>query len=539
MDNLLLHPLPPPGHNPYQLLRVYSYYRTLLGSLLILLFQNKVAPNVLGVEDEGLFFYTACIYTLLNFVSMVWLWRARNLPSPVVIFAFLLLDITAINLMMHASGGVASGLGYLVLIAVAAAGILLKGELAISVAALACIAIISESLYRFFYNTLDHNSLFSAASLGVLIFIITIAFQHLTRKVQASAEEARTQAIHAAHVQKLAQLILERMRTGILVFNQQHEIELCNQAAMNLLPLKPAEGGKLHLQDIPALEEKVRLWKESPRAHSPVLKVDKGLADEVRINFAPLDSDSHAETLVFVEDNRAIVQQAQQLKLASLGRLTASIAHEIRNPLGAISHASQLLGESETIPASDQRLLEIIDTQCKRVNQIIENVLQLSRRRTANPQQVNLNHWLKDFVDEYRRNRSEPVDIVLHCLSPQIVGQFDPGHLHQVLTNLCDNGLRHSLAATGKAHIMLVAGVDSKLQRPFINIVDDGPGISEANAKHLFEPFFTTENTGSGLGLYLSKELCEANQAFIQFRRTPDGSSCFHIQLAHAERALG
>lgn len=538
MDNLLLNPLPPPGHNPYQLLRAYSYYHTLLGSLLILLFQNKVAPNVLGVEDPALFFYTACTYTLLNFVSMVYLWRAKDMPSPAFIFGVLLIDLIAINLMMHASGGVTNGLGYLTLITVAAGGILLTGELALSFAALACIAVISESLYRFFYDTLNHDSLFSAASLGVLIFIIAIVFQHLTRKLLASAEEARSQAIQAAHIQKLAQLILERMRTGILVFNRHNEIELCNQSAMNLLSFRPPIAGKGDLKDIPALEEKVKLWQQSPKAHSPVLKINSGLSDEVKINFAALEPGDEAETLVFVEDNRSITQQAQQLKLASLGRLTASIAHEIRNPLGAISHASQLLGESEALPPGDQRLLEIIDAQCKRVNQIIENVLQLSRRRTAQPRQVMLNTWLKDFVADYRRSKNEPLDIVLHCLAPGITGQFDPGQLQQVLTNLCDNGLRYSLSATGKAHIMLVAGVDSKLQRPFINVVDDGPGISEENEKHLFEPFFTTENAGSGLGLYLSKELCEANQAFIQFRRTPDGSSCFHIQLAHAERAL-
>src|SRR5690606_15024195 len=191
--------------------------------------------------------------------------------------------------------------------------------------------------------------LFSAASLGVLIFIIAIVFQHLTRKLVASAEEAKSQAIQAAHIQKLARLILERMRTGILVFNRHNEIELCNQSAMNLLSFRQPASGKGDLKDIPALEEKVKLWQQSPKAHSPVLKINSGLSDEVKINFAALEPGDEAETLVFVEDNRSITQQAQQLKLASLGRLTASIAHEIRNPLGAISHASQLLGESEAL----------------------------------------------------------------------------------------------------------------------------------------------------------------------------------------------
>ena len=141
-------------------------------------------------------------------------------------------------------------------------------------------------------------------------------------------------------------------------------------------------------------------------------------------------------------------------------------------------------------------------------------------------------------MEEYKNSRAEPVDIKVICLEHNIVGQFDPGQLHQVITNLCDNGLRYSKIAGGKASVILEIGVDEKLQRPYINVIDSGPGIALENLKHLFEPFFTTENTGSGLGLFICKELCEANQAFIHYRRTEDGSSCFHIQLAHHERAL-
>jgi two-component system, NtrC family, sensor histidine kinase PilS len=322
------------------------------------------------------------------------------------------------------------------------------------------------------------------------------------------------------------------------VFNKHRGIELLNNSARNLLGLPPEQTSRLSLRDVPALDHKVTQWQQAKKQYSPILKIDNGLSDEVKINFAPLESDENTDTLIFVEDNRAIAQQAQQLKLASLGRLTASIAHEIRNPLGAISHASQLLGESETMSAHDQRLIEIINSHCKRVNQIIENVLQLSRRRMAQPQQVHLNSWIERFMEEYKNSRAEPVDLKVICLEPNIVGQFDPGQLHQVINNLCDNGLRYSKIAGGKASVTLEIGVDEKLQRPYINVIDSGPGIAPENLKHLFEPFFTTENTGSGLGLFICKELCEANQAFIHYRRTEDGSSCFHIQLAHHERAL-
>jgi len=527
-----------PGYNPHLLLRVYVYYRTLLGATLLFMFYGELAPNVLGDDNPELFKYTSIAYTLINLATLLMLWRTRILPAQKTLFAILLVDLVAINLLMHASGGVVNGLGYLTLVAVAAGAILLRGQVAIFFAAIACITLISESMYRFFYLTLSSNALFSAASLGILMFLIAFTFQYLTRKIVISAKEAQAQAQQAAHLQQLAQLILERMRTGILVFNEQNHIELANQSALSLLALNDHTERPLKLEQIPALSKRVAEWRNGKQPQSPVVKIDNGLTDEIRINFAPLQTESNRDILVFVEDNRAIAQQAQQLKLASLGRLTASIAHEIRNPLGAISHASQLLGESEEIPAHEKRLLDIINAHCKRVNQIIENVLQLSRRRTSQPRQVNLEIWLPDFVREYKSSKSDSIDIQYKCLERKVIGQFDPGQLHQVLSNLCDNGLRYSNPTTGKVRVTLIAGTDSQMQRAFIDVVDEGPGLSEGQLKHLFEPFYTTENTGSGLGLYICKELCEANQAFIHYKRTKEGKSCFHIQLAHAERAI-
>lgn len=531
-------PLITPTYNPYDLLRVYTYYRTLLGSVLLLMFQGGIAPNVLGNENPDLFFYTSTSYTLINFISLTLFWRIKFLPSQKQLFGQLCIDLLAITLLMHSSGGVLNGLGYLLLVSVAAGGMLLRGQIAIFFAALASTSIITESTYRFLYSSLDNKALFAAGSLGALIFIIAIAFQYLTKKIRSSNEEALAQAQHAAHLQKLAQLIVERMRTGIVVFNRNREVQLLNKSARTLLALSDQPADMLTLKNIGALDKKISQWQKEKRNNSPILKIENGLTDEVKINFAPLGSDDDADTLIFVEDNRSIAQQAQQLKLASLGRLTASIAHEIRNPLGAISHASQLLGESEALGTADKRLIEIIDDHCKRVNQIVENVLQLSRRRVSQPQKVELHSWLKKFIEDYRNSQTEAVSISAHCFRSQIVGQFDPGQLHQVISNLCDNGLRYSRPEKGSPSIRLEAGIEANVQRPYINVIDNGPGIAPENMKHLFEPFFTTENTGSGLGLFICKELCEANQAFIHYRRTPQGGSCFHIQLAHHERAM-
>jgi two-component system, NtrC family, sensor histidine kinase PilS len=525
-----------PVYSDYELLRVYTYYRTLLGSILLLMFQGNIAPNILGHDWPVLFFYTSLSYTCINIVTLVMLWRTKFSPSQEQLFTLLFIDLAAITLMMYASGGALGGLGYLLLVAVAAGSMLLRGQLAILLAAMASIAVVAESIIRLVLMSSDNKALFSAGSLGALLFITAISFQYLTKKVRTSHAEALLQAQQAAHLQKLAQLIVERMRTGIMVLNRNQHVELFNRAAANLLPL--SYDGKSHsLNDIPTLQQKFQQWKETSGNYSTVVHTASEVSDEVKISFAPLGPDNDSDTLVFVEDNRAITQQAQQLKLASLGRLTASIAHEVRNPLGAISHAGQLLGESENLDEGERRLLEIINDQSTRVNQIIENVLQLSRRRTSKPKLIDLEQWLPKFVEDYQKSKNSERVIAIRCTSDDVIAKFDPGQMHQVLSNLCDNGLRYSIPRPGRPDLIIEAGVSSA-QQPYIEVIDFGSGISEENRTHIFEPFFTTENTGSGLGLYICKELCEANQAFIHYTRTADGSSCFHIQLAHPERAV-
>ena len=538
------------SYNPYDLLRIYTYYRTLLGSVLLLMFQLEFATKAIGNDNPVLFFYASLIYTLLNFIALVMMWRVKYLPSQRQLFGTLFIDVIAISLMMHASGGALSGLGYLLLIAIAAGSIMLRERIATFLAAITTIAVISEGTYRFLTLSFDNKVLFASASLSTLAFVTSLVFQYLTRKIRISNEEAQRQASHADHLQKLAQLIIERMRTGILVFNKNNEIELCNQSALNLLGLERTEENQ-SFEKVPELELKLNAWKNNQKDSSRFLKVRNDT--ELKINFAYLEPEKANETLIFLEDVRALTQQAQQLKLASLGRLTASIAHEVRNPLGAISHASQLLGESEDLNTGDQRLLEIINNHSKRVNQIIENILQLSRRRAANPERINLQQWLPQFIKDYKatkgpqnsftvalREYNLPASEHRYAYDDMIGSQFDAtfdlSQLQQVLTNLCDNGLRYSQPNPPREDLRLEIGCDH-YQQPFIRVVDYGPGITAENAKHLFEPFFTTENTGSGLGLYICKELCEANQAIINYQRTDANESCFHIQLAHPDKA--
>jgi two-component system sensor histidine kinase PilS (NtrC family) len=243
----------------------------------------------------------------------------------------------------------------------------------------------------------------------------------------------------------------------------------------------------------------------------------------------------HGDITLFLEDTGEIQQQAQQLKLAALGRLSASIAHEIRNPLGAISHAAQLLGESSDLDPADRRLTGIIHNHCQRMNGVIENVLEMSRRRLPSPVRLNLTEYLNDFADSYRETAGN-VCMELCVDSPDTEVRMDRRQLDQVLTNLVANAARHSCAHSGTPYVRIEGGVDPRTERPFVSVIDRGPGVSEAEAEKLFEPFYTTEASGTGLGLYISRELCEANQARLGCQAHTDGGSCFRITFAHPDR---
>ncbi len=528
--------IPSVNDSHYALLRVYAYYRTSLSSLFLLMFSLGLAPNILGTEHPALFFNTVVIYTAINIFTLILLWRNHFAPGQEKTFLLLFIDVISIVILMHASGGGESGLGFLLLASVAIAGILLNSQIAILLAAIASLMVISESIYSALQSTISSKGLFSAGTLGLLLFLTALVFRYLTRKLIDSQKESALQAQHAAHLEKLAQQIVGRMNTGIIVVNHKNETLLANLATRKLLGLTDSSD-KISLSSIPEIEDQLEIWKAYPHSRSPFLRLaDEGL--EVRINFARLDEQNDSDILIFIEDNREISQQAQQLKLASLGRLTASIAHEVRNPLGAISHAAQLLRESPAINQGDERLTEIITTHSVRVNHIIENVLQLSRRKETEAETLPLNRWVEDFTEDYCLAHDEDPIVTIEALASSIVTKVDPWQLHQILSNLCDNGLRYSQEQTGELRLTLKLGIEPHSQLPYIEVIDEGPGIHEDQLSQIFEPFYTNDPSGSGLGLYICQELCQANEAQLRFIRTADQKSCFKLTLAHEQRVF-
>ena len=317
---------------------------------------------------------------------------------------------------------------------------------------------------------------------------------------------------------------------------------MINDAAVQLLGGHPMSGALAPGHNIkltPSLHSQLERWRNAPWLRTMPFK-ERSASREVQANFTTLEQGEEQQTLIFLEDTRTLAQHAQQIKQSSLSRLTGSIAHEIRNPLGAISHASQLLEENPALGAQN-RMIQIIKKQSDRVNQLIENVMQLSRQQTPNLKKLELNSWLKSFIKDYCESRDQPTHIQLDD-APLCRVLFDPSHLTQILSNLLDNGLRYSHQTTGEYWAELKPSIDTVSGHPYLDIFDRGPGINKNDLDNIFEPFFTTSHQGSGLGLYVCRELSELNFATLNYLPANNGSSrqsdCFRIGFAHPNSLL-
>ncbi len=517
-------------------LQIYGIYRIVLAALLLLVFLVQSMTEADQAHRPDLFLLTVFAYFLASITTHIYASVQRyNLQNAVLFLLFFVIDIIALTLIAHASGGLSGGLSLLMTLTVATAGIFFRDELAMLVAALASIAVVLNGAYLVQLEVTPKDSLLATGLLGAIFFATAQLIQRLAKRIEVSQALAAEKSKALLYTQHLNQLIVQRMQTGVLVVSTEQTIHSANQSAVELLQLpSPVKADELSL---PApLKIRFEQWQDRPHIRTSPFQFNQESA-HVQAEFMPLTSEGSDNTLVFLEDTRRARQQAQQIKLASLGRLTASIAHEIRNPLSAINHAAQLMNESDTIGADDQKLCNIITNHAARMNRTIENVLQLSRRNASNPQRIELKKWLSEFVESIVQNQPNAV-IELQCEPENLTASFDPSQLDQVLTNLCSNGLRYSERATGVASLLLRVATHLRTGIPYLEVIDDGEGIGPSEQEQLFEPFYTNEKTGTGLGLFIAKELCEANQSRLNYWPTTENKSCFRVSFAHPERKL-
>ncbi len=518
------------------LLKIYHYYRTTMGLALLVVFAQDTIATPFGVLGAELFLLITVGYTILNLASVIAtpLLPTHFLRRQLMTTLFVLIDIAVVTVLMYLSSGVASGLGAVILVSVAAGAILVTGRTSTAIAAVAAIAVLYEEFYLSLTPPTYQNDYFQAGVLGALYFATSISIQMLSARLRRSEISSMTNAAEAADLERVNRSIIARMRTGIIVVGSDETVRTINQSARSLLGFAADDR---HPESLPEpLAERLRAWRNDTTVRTGPFQISATMP-EIRANFSAVRGDRpSADIIVFLEDTTEVQQQAQQLKLAALGRLSATIAHEIRNPLSAARHAAQLLGESTRLDKGDARLISIIDAQVKRMNGVIENVLELSRRRPPTPVRLNLASWLGDFVTQLKQANMDDADIRVAVTPADTEIRVDPTQLAQAVTNLAVNGIRYSLERTGKPFVALEGGIDPTTDRPYLNVIDHGPGVAKDQLANLFEPFFTTERTGTGLGLYISRELCEANQARLTYTRHTDGGSCFRINFAHPDR---
>nr|WP_282581587.1 ATP-binding protein [Pseudomonas umsongensis] len=519
-----------PGDKQAQrLLRLYHLYRLSIGITLVLLISSNLDNRLLTSANDDLLRYGSGLYLVLNILLVVFF---QNTRRPAQLFSLALVDVALLCVMFYAGGGVASAIGNLLIVSVAISNTLLRRRIGLLIAAISVLGILGSSFLLNVSHPASPNDYLQVGTLGVLCFAAALLVQVLVRRLEVSQTLVEQKASEVMGLEALNALILQRMRTGILVLDDQRRVQLANHSALTLLGCEHLEGRRID-EHAPALVEDLQLWIENPMRRPPSLRIaSSGL--ELQPSFIALAPGPHHQTLVFLEDLAQITQQAQQLKLAALGRLTAGIAHEIRNPLGAISHAAQLLRESEELNAADRRLTQIIQDHSQRMNRVIENVLQLSRRQQTATQRLDLKLWLEQFVTEIREQATERQKIHLRIAPGDYSTLMDPNQLEQILDNLIRNAWRHSALDHHQAQVWLELFTDPDSQLPTLEILDDGPGVAPDHQAQLFEPFFTTSHQGTGLGLYLSRELCECNQARLDFRSRQGG--CFRITFAHGRK---
>lgn len=512
--------LVPNAPEDWRILRLLSLYRLVLIATLLAIYEGGFGGFFFLHVWPKLFHYACLAYAVTALLMLLpMLYRKPGLGAQAHLhFA---IDACAITLLVYASGGVPNGLGILLVTPALACAIPVSSRMAVVHAAAATLMMFGEEILRQSAIGFSATEFTAAGLLGLMFFVTSTGANIVASRARRSEALAARVGSDLASMSRLNDSIIENMQTGVMVLDAQRRIQTINNAAQNLLKLKQATDLPLSTL-VPALDEGAQNWLHGGDGTQTLHLGDSDLS----VRYTRLGWGEEAPILILMEDATLLREQAQQMKLAALGRLSASIAHEIRNPLSAISHAGQLLAESGDISGDNQRLLGMIQRHSQRIDKIIRDVLDISRRETATRTVLPLKTWLIRAAGLYQEAYAErPRPIELLDISPQLSVSFDPNHLQQVVFNLWDNSFGHGHG--NNPMVMLEAGHNDN-GSVWLDIRDNGPGIADELHDRIFEPFFTTATQGTGLGLYLSRELCEYNHARLYYLPQSTGA-CFRI----------
>lgn len=513
-------------------LRYFSGYRLGVSLVFLLSFQFYGSSFNLGFEAPGYYFVACKLYVLFALVYLAILKRWQRWFS-VQLTLQVVTDITVLTLMMYYSGGARSGLTFMMVIVLAGAGLVGQGRLSLLFAALATLAVLVEQSQRVLHFDGEIADFTYTGIVSIGFFAMAITARMLARRVVAHETLAYQRGKALAEQIQINERVIRDMQDGVLVVDAHGWIQQTNPSGRVMLGLDASSPDEQQKVTWPLsrcstmLAEHFHQWRRDTEKTLETLEISvSGQTLRARL----LQGGEGDQTLIYLEDMRRIEEQARQLKLAALGRLTANMAHEIRNPLAAISHATELLAD-EHREAMRLRLIRIIGDNTHRLNRLVAEVLELGRRDRAQPEWLNLRDFLITFLEEFSLHDGRVKDCVTLNVMPDAMIWFDRCHLNRVIWNLLSNALRYGTcnreSVKLEAHCVVLPDQRTMLE---FHMTDDGPGIDEVSQSQIFEPFFSTcshgheTGAGTGLGLYIARELCEANGARLDLCENAPGA---------------
>lgn len=497
-------------------LKYFNFYRIAIAAVFLLLAIVYGDTVSLGSHDPLVFIYASIAYLAIALAFHVGLRRLRA-HFDMQLTAHIVTDIIAVTLLMYASSGIRSGLGVMLLVSLAGAALVSRGRLTLFYAALASIAMLLEQSYWVLVHDFSTASYLQPGLLSIGYFATALITNRLARRLILNERLARQRGADLADQLRINRLVIHDVQDGVLVVDANGLVRQQNPRVAELLGRSVPELGQIE-EYSEEIAQRLAAWRAGNGSSSLNLQVAE-VGRLVRARFVAAGVAGGSFSLVFLEDLSKLQEQAQQFKLAGLGRLTANIAHEIRNPLSAITHAGELLQDEQRGPQR-ARMLQIIRDNAQRLERMVHDVLELARRDRVQRETIRVLPYLNTFVDEFTQNESVPRQGISLDAAENVTVEFDRVHLNQVLWNLLHNAWRHSRKQTGS--VRLAAG--RRGNRVELHVIDDGEGVAKELQTQLFEPFFTTFASGTGLGLYIARELCAANGATLDYLNRGPGA---------------
>jgi len=524
--------------------RIYGAFIAARAALGVALVVTLAVASVFGLRPTPAIVVLSLAFATLA-ISMWMLPRFRRGASPHTMarlrspqwIATIGADLVFFTGLHLASPGSSFNYVALLVLPVLMAGVLTPRMLALATAALATLALLGTAWVGLLSGG-DATLLMTQAGLaGSGFFVITVLAGELAGRLAREELSARGSLELARQQAALNRLVIEEMEDGVLVVDRGGKVRAANPAARRLLaPEGMSRAAPFQLRGVPAwgaLVDAVERafaeasWPEAGRDVPLQFAPDSHRTLRVRVRFTRKREQSASEevSVLFLEDTRAVQARSRQERLAAMGRVSAGIAHEIRNPLAAIAQANALLAEDATDPAQRQ-LTKMVTENVERLKRIVDDVMEVAPGRVQDVGAIDATAQIAEVCGEWARaagiQLGEQSELRVELPSEPIGAMFDAEHLRRVLVNLLDNARRHASHRPGA--ILLALRAESELRAEF-SVASDGAPIPADVEPYLFEPFFSTRSRGAGLGLYICRELCERYGARIDYRlRPPDAS---------------